>query len=149
MLKKFTSILGLSLFILSAPTTLGLQGGKIDSVLHYFIGANFAYAQDLTNPQRNAVRSAELYLSMQGFSREGLIEQLSSPFGDDYDRADAVAAVDSLSIDWNAQAARSAELYLSMMGFSCRGLIEQLSSSFGDSYTEEQARYGAEQAGAC
>lgn len=149
MLKKFTSILGLSLFILSAPTTAGVQGGKMDSVFHYFIGANFAYAQDLTNPQRNAVRSAELYLSMQGFSREGLIEQLSSPFGDDYERADAVAAVDSLSIDWNAQAARSAELYLSMMGFSCRGLIEQLSSSFGDSYTEEQARYGAEQAGAC
>ena len=86
---------------------------------------------------------------MQGFSRDGLIEQLSSPYGDGYDVADATRAVDSLSVDWNEQAARSAESYLNMMGFSCNGLIEQLSSDFGDKYTNSQATYGAQQAGAC
>jgi hypothetical protein len=113
------------------------------------LSAGIASAQSLTGPQRNAVRSAQSYLSLQGFSRDGLIEQLSSPYGDNYNRADATAAVDSLSVDWNAQAARSARQYLSMMGFSCRGLIEQLSSSFGDKYTNSQATYGAQQAGAC
>lgn len=113
------------------------------------LGAAIASAQDLTGPQKNAVRSAEVYLSFSGFSRAGLIEQLSSPYGDGYDVADATAAVDSLSVDWNAQAARSATQYLEFMGFSCNGLIEQLSSDAGDKYTVSEATYGARQAGAC
>jgi hypothetical protein len=86
---------------------------------------------------------------MTGFSRDGLISQLSSNAGDGYSVADATAAVDSLSVDWNENAAKSAAQYLSMSGFSCKGLIEQLSSSAGDKYTVDQATYGARQAGAC
>lgn len=106
-------------------------------------------AQDLTGPQRNAVRSAESYLSFAGFSRRGLIDQLSSPYGDGYDVADATVAVDSLFVDWNEQAVRSARQYLELTGFSCSGLIQQLSSDAGDKYTEAEATYGAQQAGAC
>lgn len=103
----------------------------------------------LTGPQRNAARSARQYLSMTGFSRDGLINQLSSDYGDGYSVADATAAVDSLDADWNEHAVRSARQYLSMTGFSCSGLIEQLSSSYGDKYTQSQATYGAQNAGAC
>lgn len=103
----------------------------------------------LSRPQKNAVRSAEEYISMTGFSRNGLIEQLSSSYGDDYRIADATIAVDSLNIDWNEQAIRSAKDYLAMTGFSCNGLIEQLSSSYADKYTVSEATYGAQQAGAC
>lgn len=110
---------------------------------------SIANAQTMTGPQRNAVRSANAYLSMTGFSRDGLIEQLSSPYGDGYDVADATVAVDSLSVDWNEQAARSAATYLEMTGFSCKGLIEQLSSEYGDKYTKDQAAFGARKAGAC
>lgn len=108
-----------------------------------------AWAQGLTNQQSNAVRAAQLYLSIQGFSRSGLIEQLSSEYGDGYSVRDATVAVDSLSVDWSQQAVESARLYLSISGFSCRGLIEQLSSSYGDGYTQDEATYGARQAGAC
>tara|TARA_R110000796_G_scaffold148809_1_gene265702 strand:- start:2894 stop:3286 length:393 start_codon:yes stop_codon:yes gene_type:complete len=114
-----------------------------------FISAAPAWAESLTGPQKNAVRSANQYLSMTGFSRDGLIQQLSSDAGDGYNINDATAAVDSLDIDWDKQAVRSAQQYLSMMGFSCKGLIEQLSSSAGDKYTVPQATYGARQAGAC
>lgn len=86
---------------------------------------------------------------MTGFSRDGLIEQLSSSFGSGYELADATIAVDSLNVDWNENAAKSAQQYLSMTGFSCRGLIEQLSSSYGSKYTVSEATYGATQAGAC
>jgi len=113
------------------------------------LSATIASAQDLTGPQKNAVRSANNYLNMAGFSRSGLIEQLSSPYGDEYDVDDATAAVDSLSVDWNEQAVRSATQYLQLSGFSCRGLIEQLSSEYGSKYTNSQATYGAQQAGAC
>ena len=108
-----------------------------------------AHAQSLTGPQANAARSAKAYLSMQGFSRDGLIEQLSSAYGDGYDRADATAAVNSLDVDWNEQATRSAVSYLEMMGFSCNGLIDQLSSSYGNMYTRDQASHGARAAGVC
>ena len=103
----------------------------------------------LTASQKNAVRSAKQYLNMTGFSRDGLINQLSSSAGDGYDLADATVAVDSLDVDWNENAVRSAKQYLAMTGFSCKGLIQQLSSSAGEKYTESQATYGAQQAGAC
>jgi len=113
------------------------------------LGASISSAQNLTGPQKNAVRSANNYLSFSGFSRAGLIDQLSSSYGDGYNVADATAAVNSLSVDWNAQAVKSAKQYLEMMGFSCKGLIDQLSSDAGNKYTRSQATYGAQQAGAC
>ncbi|WP_241068398.1 Ltp family lipoprotein [Achromobacter insuavis] len=108
-----------------------------------------AWAQELTIPQKNAVRSAKQYLSFSGFSRSGLIQQLSSDAGDGYKVADATIAVDSLKVDWNKQAARSAQNYVDMTGFSCKGLIQQLSSSAGDRYTKSEATYGAKAVGVC
>lgn len=111
--------------------------------------AEEAPSSSLTGPQQNAARTAQQYISMSGFSRAGLIDQLSSDAGNGYDVGDATAAVDSLNIDYNEQAARSAKQYLDMTGFSCKGLIEQLSSSAGNKYTVSQATYGAKQAGVC
>jgi len=118
-------------------------------ILCISISSSLASGQNLTGPQKNALRSAENYLSFQGFSRLGLIEQLSSPYGDDYSAVDATAAVNSLTVDWNLQAVRAAKSYLSFSGFSCNGLIQQLSSDAGDKFTQSEARYGAEKAGAC
>ena len=103
----------------------------------------------MTTQQKNAVRSAKRYISFKGFSRDGLIQQLSSSAGDGYKLEDATIAVDSLDIDYNEQAVRSAENYLSFKGFSCDGLIQQLSSSAGDKFTVSQAEYGAKASGAC
>ena len=118
-----------------------------------FVAALFAatptWAESLTGPQENAVRSAKEYLSIQSFSRRGLIQQLSSSAGSGYTVADATVAVDSLHIDWDKEAVKSAKEYLSIQGFSCRGLIQQLSSTAGSGYTVSQATYGAQQTGAC
>ncbi|MCK4712631.1 MAG: Ltp family lipoprotein [Marinosulfonomonas sp.] len=119
------------------------------AITFVLMGTSAASAQSLSGPQKNAVRSANSYLSISGFSRDGLINQLSSPYGDGYSVVDARAAVESLSVNWNEQAVRSAQQYLSIMGFSCSGLINQLSSDAGDKYTVDQATYGAQQSGAC
>jgi hypothetical protein len=84
-----------------------------------------------------------------GFSRLGLIQQLSSQYGDQYSLADATFAVDSLQVDWNAQAALAAKAYLGTMPFSCSALIQQLSSPYGSQFTLAQAQYGAKAAGIC
>lgn len=125
------------------------EEAKTETVVSNSVQEEEAKPQGLSRPQKNAVRSAKQYVSMTGFSRDGLIEQLSSEYGNGYDVTDATIAVDSLDIDWNEQAVRSAEQYLDMTGFSCKGLIEQLSSSAGSKYTVSEATYGAQQAGAC
>lgn len=122
---------------------------NVDEAAEFEISADQQPTARLSGPQFNAQRSARQYLNMSGFSRAGLIEQLSSAYGDGYSVPDATAAVDSLNVNWNRQAERSARQYLDMMGFSCSGLIEQLSSSAGDRYTLSEARHGAQAAGAC
>lgn len=104
---------------------------------------------ELTTEQENAIRSAENYLEFMPFSKQGLIEQLSSPAGDDYPRDVAQFAVESIEsdVDWNEQATRAAESYMDLMGFSRSGLIDQLTSDAGDGYTREQAEYAADQVG--
>ncbi len=62
---------------------------------------------------------------------------------------DATAAVDSLNVDYNAEAVQSASSYLEFSGFSCQGLIDQLSSEYGDQYTIDQANFAASQVGLC
>jgi hypothetical protein len=103
----------------------------------------------LTTSQQNAVAAAKEYLSMSGFSRQGLIDQLSSSAGNGYPVRDAKVAVDSLRVDWNAEALKSAKNYLRASSFSCQGLIEQLSSSAGEQFTVAQAQYAAHKAGLC
>ena len=66
-----------------------------------------------------------------------------------YSVNDATVAVDSLTVDWNAEAVQAAKDYLKTSPFSCNDLIQQLDSSAGDQYTVAQATYGATQAGAC
>lgn len=99
-----------------------------------------------TSGQKNAKKAAQNYLSMTGFSRQGLIDQLSSEYGDQYSVEDATYGVDAQNADWNEQAYRSAKNYLDMTAFSRQGLIDQLSSDYGDKYTVEQATYGADKA---
>jgi hypothetical protein len=103
----------------------------------------------LTNQQQNAAKSAQSYLDFTAFSRQGLIDQLSSAYGEKYAVQDATIAVDSLNVDWNAEAVQSAKSYLQSSAFSCQGLIDQLDSPYGEKFTVDQATYGAKQAGAC
>ena len=100
-----------------------------------------------TAGQSNALKSAEQYLSQQAFSRTGLINQLSSKFGEGYKKADAIWAVDHVKVNWNEQAYKAAKQYLDMGGFSRSGLIEQLESSAGEGFTHAQAVYGVNKAG--
>jgi hypothetical protein len=104
-------------------------------------------ASGLSASQKNAIEAAKEYLSTSAFSRTGLIQQLSSSAGSGYPEADAVFAVDSLNVDWDAEAAKAAKEYLSTMAFSRADLIQQLESSAGSGFTHAQAVYGVNQNG--
>lgn len=91
--------------------------------------------------ERNALASAESYLSFTAFSRSGLIKQLEY---EGYTESEALYAVENCGADWYEQAAKSAESYLSHMSFSRSGLIKQLEY---EGFTHEQAEYGVKAVG--
>jgi hypothetical protein len=99
--------------------------------------------------QQQALTSAQGYLSDgQGFSKTGLIDQLSSSAGEGFSHSDAVWAVKHSGANWKEQAVISAKGYMSDgQGFSRQGLIDQLSSSAGEGFTLAQATYAADQVG--
>lgn len=105
--------------------------------------------KNLSASQGQAVVAAKGYLEMgTGFSRAGLIEQLTSEYGNGFNKADATFAVNYLKPNWNKQAVIAAEGYLDMgTGFSRSGLIEQLTSPAGNQFTQAEAQYAADQVG--
>jgi len=94
-----------------------------------------------TAGQENARESAESYLDLSAFSRDGLIKQLKF---EDYSIKDATYGVDAQKADWNKQAAASAQAYLDLSSFSRDGLIDQL---MFEGYTRPQAEYGVKKVG--
>lgn len=104
-------------------------------------------APKVTLAQQNALRAAEAYLATMPFSKAGLIDQLSSQYGSDFNLADAKWAVEQLDVDWKEQAVLAGQSYLDTMPFSRQGLIEQLSSQHGSQFTVAQATYAVDQLG--
>ena len=100
---------------------------------------------DMTTAQKNAYQSAKSYLNYMAFSRQGLIDQLTSEYADAYALEDATYAVDALEanseVDWNEEAYESAKSYLDYMAFSRQGLIDQLTSEYGEQFEADQAEY--------
>lgn len=123
------------------------DGGKKQN---HATGAKGKSAKDepsYTVAQQNAIQSAQSYLEMSGFSRAGLIQQLTSKAGEGFKMADALFAINHIKVDWNKEAVESAKSYLDMGGFSRASLIQQLSSKAGEQFTPAQAKYAADHVG--
>ena len=67
-----------------------------------------AAAQASTIGQLQALGAAKVYLSSGHFSRAGLIDQLESPYGEDFSHSDAVWGVNHAHANWNAEAVQAA-----------------------------------------
>mgnify|MGYP002722580826 CR=1 FL=1 len=96
---------------------------------------------DVPREYKNALKSAENYISMMPFSEKGLLRQLTSDAGDKYPEEAAQYALENLEVDWNEQALKSAKHYSDMMPMSDDELKQQLTSDAGEGFTEEQAQY--------
>jgi hypothetical protein len=103
----------------------------------------------MTLSQQQAVQAAQGYLSDgQGFSKEGLTQQLTSSSGNGFSQADAAFAISYLNPDWNAQAVEAAQGYVKAgMGFSRAEMIQQLTAAAGDGFTYSQAVYAVNKIG--
>jgi ABC-type transport system involved in multi-copper enzyme maturation permease subunit len=108
--------------------------------------AEFAISYLHPNWDQQAVDAAKGYLSMgQGFSEQGLLNQLTSSAGSGFTQAQAEFAISYLHPDWDAQAVDAAKGYLQLGGFSRASLLQQLTSSAGSGFTQAQAEYAVNQ----
>jgi len=98
-------------------------------------------ASTLTRAQKEAIEAAESYLDSGHFSKKGLIEQLTSEYGEHFAKKDAVFAVEYIDADYKKEAVEAAESYLDSGHFSKSELIDQLESSYGEDFTHSQAVY--------
>ena len=96
----------------------------------------------------NAFNAGLLYLRYTNFSRKGLIDQLSSEYGDGYTEEQATEAVDAIEsfelVNWKEEAVACAQDYLKYTAFSRQGLIDQLDSDYGSQFTEDEATYAVD-----
>jgi len=134
------------------------QGFSYESLLQQLTsssGSGFAnsdaeFAINYLKPDWNqqAVEAAKSYLALgQGFSYEGLLQQLTSSSGSGFTQAQAEFAINYVKPDWNQQAVEAAKGYLKLGGFSRDSLIQQLTSSAGSGFTQAQAEYAVNQVG--
>jgi Host cell surface-exposed lipoprotein len=108
--------------------------------------AEFAINYLHPNWDQQADDAAKSYLSLgQGFSEQGLLQQLTSSAGGGFTQAQAESAINYLHPDWDAQAVDAAKGYLQLGGFSQASLLQQLTSSAGGGFTEAQAEYAVNQ----
>ncbi len=126
----------------------GLLGQLTSSAGNGFAKSDAAFAINYLAPNwdQQAVAAAGGYLSEgQGFSEQGLLQQLTSVNGSGFTQAQAEYAVSNLHPDWNAQAVDAAKGYLQLGGFSQASLLQQLTSSDGGGFTQAQAEYAVNQ----
>ncbi|WP_429970825.1 Ltp family lipoprotein [Fructilactobacillus sp. Tb1] len=91
---------------------------------------------------QNAYEKAKSYMDMQGFSKDGLYEQLTSKSGEGFKPDAAKYAVNKFTDnDYKKSAVKSAKTYSKDMNMSANGVYDQLTSNAGDKYTPEQAKY--------
>jgi Host cell surface-exposed lipoprotein len=110
--------------------------------------AEFAIHYLNPNWDQQAVDAANGYLTEgQGFSEQGLLQQLTSSAGSGFTQPQAEYAINYLHPDWDAQAVDAAKGYMKIGGFSRASLIQQLTSSAGSGFTQAQAEYAASKVG--
>lgn len=104
--------------------------------------ATFAINYLHPNWDQQAVQSAQGYLTGgEGFSYQGLLQQLTSSSGSGFTQAQAEYAINNLNPNWDQQAVEAAKGYLNTGGFSQSSLLQQLTSSYGSGFTQSQAEY--------
>jgi hypothetical protein len=140
-----TAVVGLSGCVASSNGSAGTSNDQVVSTTGTMTEA--PAAPKFTVAQEQAIQSAQSYVDMSGFSRTGLIHQLTSKAGEGFKPADAAFAVNHIKVDWNKEAVESAKSYLEMGGFSRASLIRQLSSKSGEQFTRAQAKYAANHVG--
>lgn len=85
--------------------------------------------------QKQALKKAEQYIDLMGFSKEGLRDQLEY---EGFENESIEYAIENVVVNWNEEALEKAEQYMDLMGFSKEGMRGQLEY---DGFTDSEIEY--------
>ena len=74
-------------------------------------------------------------------SKQGVYDQLTSEYGEQFSPEAAQYAIDNVKTDWDANALEKAKSYQDTMSMSPSAIRDQLTSEYGEKFTEEEADY--------
>lgn len=90
---------------------------------------------------KNALKKAESYSNLMQMSKQGVYDQLTSEYGEQFPADAAQYGIDNVKADWNANALAKAKSYQNTMSMSKKSIYDQLVSDYGEKFTAEQAQY--------
>lgn len=90
---------------------------------------------------KNALKKAETYASYMYMSKQGIYDQLTSEYGENFPADAAQYAIDNLDWDYKENAYQKGKTYFETMNMSLSSVKEQLISEYGEQFTEEEAQY--------
>lgn len=96
---------------------------------------------EISREFQNALKSAQNYVDLMPFSEKGLYDQLTAEYGEQFPAEAAQYAIETVDVNYNAEALESAKNYQETMPMSDSGLYDQLTSEYGERFTAEQAQY--------
>lgn len=90
---------------------------------------------------KNALKKAQSYCENLHMSKQGIYEQLTSEYGEDFEKDAARYAIDNLECDYKANALAKAKSYRDNMSMSKNAIYDQLISEYGEEFTKSEAKY--------
>lgn len=79
---------------------------------------------DVSRKHRNALSAAQNYIDFMPFSENGLFEQLTSGYGDEYTEDSAQYAIKNVEVDYNEKALEAAINYQEIMPMFDQELLD-------------------------
>lgn len=101
----------------------------------------YSLGKEPTTEQKNALKKAESYAKTLHMSKQGIYDQLTSSYGEGFDKEAAQYAIDNIKWDWDANALEKAKSYRDTLNMSKNKIYDQLISRYGEKFTKEEAQY--------
>lgn len=96
---------------------------------------------DVPREYKSALKKAETYSEKMHMSKQGIYDQLTSEYGEQFSAEAAQYAIDNLQADFNENALEKAKTYQETMDMSPEAIRDQLTSEYGEKFTKEEADY--------
>lgn len=97
--------------------------------------------ENIPKEYTSALNKAQSYSEMMHMSKQGIYDQLTSEYGEQFSAEAAQYAVDNLNADYKINALEKAKEYQESMDMSPEAIRDQLTSEYGEKFTQEEADY--------
>ena len=105
------------------------------------VAEEVAAEENVPTEHKSALKKAKIYSDTMSMSKEGIYDQLTSEYGEQFSKEAAQYAIDNVEANWKENALKKAKTYQEEMAMSPKAIYDQLISDYGEKFTEEEAQY--------